>query len=534
MKTGRNKPCPCGSGNKYKHCHGGVSNDSPRINSLSPELSRVIEMSRKKHEAAEYQRKIQQGLGKSIISTEIDGTRIVTVNNRVYQSREWKPFHDFLISYLIDTLDRDWFFSEVNKPTKEQHPIATWYVEKRIYQQTMPKDKSGIRSGKMDGSWAGFLSLAYHFYLLEHNEELQSYLLNRIKSPDRAHFYGHLHETLVFAVFIKAGYAIEFEDETDSSTTHPEITAINKISGKKFSVEAKHRQPGKDGFAIFQQMKKALVKNCNHPRIIFIEMNCPADADSGSGRPKWIGHIEGQLDKMERNLKIPKDDGVPEPAYVFLTNNPYSLYLGSDQYTPSAFLQGFKIDGFRTGHNFCLLSAMRAHREEHRDMYNLIESMKSFSNVPSTFDGGNPILMGECSGNEMKIGNYYEIDHPDLGKVPAKLLQAIASEQTGLVYCNYELSNGTHCVCTDQLNDIELAAYKMHPETYFGVLEQKHSENKDLLGWYDFFWNSYKDSPKELMLEFFAHRENIEELKQLPQKKLAEKYCETMAYSVHN
>jgi len=24
-KVGRNEPCPCGSGKKYKHCHGAVS-----------------------------------------------------------------------------------------------------------------------------------------------------------------------------------------------------------------------------------------------------------------------------------------------------------------------------------------------------------------------------------------------------------------------------------------------------------------------------------------------------------------------------
>ncbi|TLY67427.1 MAG: hypothetical protein E6K45_05510 [Gammaproteobacteria bacterium] len=25
-KVGRNEPCPCGSGKKYKHCHGQLSN----------------------------------------------------------------------------------------------------------------------------------------------------------------------------------------------------------------------------------------------------------------------------------------------------------------------------------------------------------------------------------------------------------------------------------------------------------------------------------------------------------------------------
>jgi preprotein translocase subunit SecA len=27
-KVGRNEPCPCGSGKKYKHCHGALARES--------------------------------------------------------------------------------------------------------------------------------------------------------------------------------------------------------------------------------------------------------------------------------------------------------------------------------------------------------------------------------------------------------------------------------------------------------------------------------------------------------------------------
>jgi preprotein translocase subunit SecA len=29
-KVGRNDPCPCGSGKKFKHCHGGQGNEAAR------------------------------------------------------------------------------------------------------------------------------------------------------------------------------------------------------------------------------------------------------------------------------------------------------------------------------------------------------------------------------------------------------------------------------------------------------------------------------------------------------------------------
>jgi len=64
-KIGRNEPCPCGSGLKYKKCH--ASPGGPPVGkaaSAVPNLQHVLEQMR----ASERIRQTQQGLGRPIIA----------------------------------------------------------------------------------------------------------------------------------------------------------------------------------------------------------------------------------------------------------------------------------------------------------------------------------------------------------------------------------------------------------------------------------------------------------------------------------
>jgi hypothetical protein len=49
---------------------------------------------------------------------------------------------------------------------------------------------------------------------------------------------------------------------------------------------------------------------------------------------------------------------------------------------------------------------------------------------------------------------------------------------------------------------------------------------------FDFFFGSYGKSPKETLLKLLGNRPDIEALKDLPQKELAEIYCERLVYGV--
>ena len=85
MKIGRNDPCPCGSGKKFKKCHDNVRVELPflfhqaRIEKhIKEEGTRLLELQQGK----EIQRQAQQGLGRPIISTEFKGYRFVAVGKQ--------------------------------------------------------------------------------------------------------------------------------------------------------------------------------------------------------------------------------------------------------------------------------------------------------------------------------------------------------------------------------------------------------------------------------------------------------------------
>ena len=81
-KLGRNDPCNCGSGKKYKCCHGSVYRE------YAPNLELINKKNQERY-VLEIQRKREQGLGKPIIHTEYQGKSIIAVGNVLYQGK-WK------------------------------------------------------------------------------------------------------------------------------------------------------------------------------------------------------------------------------------------------------------------------------------------------------------------------------------------------------------------------------------------------------------------------------------------------------------
>ena len=99
-KIGRNEACPCGSGRKFKNCHGGLGETGWSRQPPTEVSQKLLEM-----DAMEQQRQKQQGSGRPIISTTAHGHRIVAVGNRLFFSQGWKTFHDFLWHYIKVIMD---------------------------------------------------------------------------------------------------------------------------------------------------------------------------------------------------------------------------------------------------------------------------------------------------------------------------------------------------------------------------------------------------------------------------------------------
>jgi hypothetical protein len=510
-KIGRNNPCPCGSGKKYKRCHGSWE-------SLD-NIERETHVTMKARIAAQHlQRERQQGLGKPIISAEAFGQRFVAVKNRLLHSQTWRTFHDFLGDYIKIAMGPDWGNAEIAKPLKQRHPILVWYHLMCEYQQRFIAEEGKVHSAPMTGAMAAYMHLSYDLYALDHNAELQEKLINRLRNHDN--FPGARYEVFVAAMLIRAGFEIEFENEDDRSTSHCEFTATFTRTGKRFSVEAKHRAGYK--FRLGQKLNRALAKQANYTRIVFIDINIPDDAIETDISAHLISSL-ADLRAFEGRII----NGQPLPnAYLFVTNTPWHHHLDIESIRCSSVADGFQIPDFKHDFTFPSLREAIDARERHIEMHELLFSMRDHADIPSTFDGEIAEFAFGEGPPRLLIGQRYLIKGNDGSKRPGLLTTATVTESECTVYCALSFDDGTSGIYTWPLSDVEMAAWRKHPDTFFGEVGQRTSTANTPLELYDFFLNSYRQTPRERLLELMAGSPDFKEISKIDQPTLASIYAE--------
>ena len=77
-----------------------------------------------------------------------------------------------------------------------------------------------------------------------------------------------------------------------------------------------------------------------------------------------------------------------------------------------------------------------------------------------------------------------------------------------------------------------MAAWRKHPDTFFGEVGQRSTKVNDPLELYDFIHNVYRQTPRERLLEFMAGAPDIASLRQLDQSALASIYAERCVNAV--
>lgn len=516
-KIGRNDKCPCGSGKKYKKCH--LNSD---INFMEDKSAHIFQQM----QAKEFQCKEQQGLGREIISADFQGHKFVAVGSHLLYSKKWKTFYDFLNDYIKNALGSDWGNDELRKDFTGRHPVLQWYQYYCELQQKNKAKEGEITSVPHIGASTAYFGLAYNLYLLQHNKGIQEELIRRVKLNDKGNFYGALYETYVAAHFIKAGFDLEFENELDGSTTHCEFTATHKETGRKFSVEAKVIAPKKKGKpSIVAKLNDAFKKQASHERIIFVDIGKPAGTYEEA--KKLLLQAAESLRELENSPRL-KGQNHP-PAYVIITNNSFWYDLKGQNFKFAALGEGFKIPSFKHDYKDTIQNAL-VEREKHKEVFGLLDSMHKHQEIPATFDGENPELAFNSidDGNPpLLIGNRYLIPS-DKGDVAATLRHVIVDEGRKLAIGAYDVDGGGSSILSCPLSDVELAAYKKHPRTFFGDLQPK-TKIDDPLEFYDWLYNCYRNTPKEKLLEFMSHYPNIAELKKLSQEELAKLYCQGAA-----
>jgi hypothetical protein len=519
-KIGRNDLCPCKSGKKYKKCCLDKAS-TPIDMSLPPEVK--LEMERM--QALQSQVEQQQGLGNPIISTVFKGYRLVTSGDRIYWDKEanWKTVHDFLFQFLKNALGISWGKAELGKPYEKRHPIIQWHNIMGEYLKRENKAGEDIQSAPMIGAVSAILNLAYNLFLLEHNVDVQKKLIKRLKSGDAGMFQGALYESYVAAIFIRAGFKLEMEDESDPDRKHCEFTAIAS-TGEKFSVEAKARLPFKSNVGVGTQLFNALKKDALHKRVVFIDLNVQ----------ELMGNMEeinNELLEKEKSLTI---DGNPAPpAYVFITNHSFAYNLEATEFERIGFASGFKIDFFKTNTRYTSLREARLAREHHKDIVKLVQSMREQVSIPVTFDGEIPefAFNEELKANRLLIGNKYRLPSTGGGEVIGVLESATLIPKERKSYGIYRLENGTRCTYTCPVTEEEVMAYETNKDTFFGVTRNQGSQTNDPLEFYDFIYNSYRETPRDKLLDFLKDYPNHDELKKMTTEELRVMFCENCVHS---
>jgi hypothetical protein len=422
-----------------------------------------------------------------------------------------------------------WGNAELAKPYIERHPLIQWYHHVCLQQQKHAGKPGEIFETPSNGAMRAYLSLAYHLYLLDHNASLQDLLIKRLKNRDQ--FYSAYYETFVAAIFIKGGFHIELEDESDEETTHCEFTATHHSSKKKYSIEAKARSlkatnsalDPKAGLRVGRHLHKALKKKANHARVVFIDLNLPSlknDRDEFALLKDAARIIRDE----EATLEI---DGTPAPpAYVFLTNYPYHHALESDDVQIAALIEGFKIPDLQLwDHPHTLREAIDA-RDRHREITDLLNILRHHF-VPSTFDGESPAVTyyGNLE-NRIVIGRRYDFSNEGEEPLVGEVCDAILVESERATYITVRTDDGRNVILKGKVSESELEDYRQSPSTYFGVHKEITKNNLDPVELYDFFMSSYAKTSKERLLEFMKTAPDIERLKNLTQAELARVYCE--------
>jgi hypothetical protein len=542
-KVGRNQSCPCGSGKKYKKCHGSWTASSNATSPFPPFSDKTLQQKLREMEAIRVQREKQQGLGRGIVSCEFAGFRMVAVGNKLHWSKQWLTFRDFIKDYFLSVLGKDWCKAEYEKPDAERHPIIRWYAQAIEQSRRLGKVVDGLVIGPMTGAQNAFLNLAYNIYLIAHHadsdhDKLLSTILEKLKSTRSDDFIGKLFETYAAAAFLKAGFKLAYENEQDGATSHVEFVATYPKTGMKFSVEVKsrNRAPSGDGpvddvkrLRVASKLNRALDKDAKHTRVVMIEVNVPDIVTS----MELEGWPRAALSQIRHSENTPAPEGKEKPsAYVVVTNHAFHNNLDAANVGAQVLATGFLIPDFGPDIPFRRFKDALECEERHQEMFALLDSMRTHFEIPVTFDGEIPELAFNKKQPRLRFGQWYPVPGPDGKEIEGCLYEACVIENEKMIYGAYQGRDGKHFIASTPMTDEELIGWKRHPETFFGEVREIGGKVDNWIELAKFMYKTYHLTSREKLLEWMKDARDFDVLSNLSQKELAILYCERMAWSV--
>lgn len=508
---GRNQPCPCGSGLKYKRCHGHLDGAPPPLN-----VKALFE----RQDAEEQVRRTQQGLGKPIISARIGEHQMVGVGNTVFFSKDWKTFPDFLTHYIKVKLGSEWGEAEKAKPLADRHTIMQWFEAHGQLLNGLRRGEPGeLISYEVTGLVACFLGLAYGLYLLEHNVELQARFINRLKDPKQ--FQGAYYELMVASTLIRAGFTLTLEDESDGETKHCEFAAVSSATGKRFWVEAKMRTvPGLFGrqepagrrignplSRLVPHLNAAFKKPAADERLIFIDLNTDPSV-TPDGQPAWFASAVQRIERYERE-ELPAG----ETAYLFVTNMAYHRQLDVVPVIAGAPF-GLGMPDFNRPGMIRVVDAYRQKRK-HIDADNILDALSKYAVFPASFDGRLPSEAFGKRSSRVLIGETYLFE--GAGSAGEDLLAvvnnvAVNEEGKEMTILATDVRTGGALLIAQDMSAEEVVEYRQFRDGYFG--KRKGSNHaKDEFELFEWLVEVNRRTPRQNMLKWLgpahAHTANL-------------------------
>ena len=152
------------------------------------------------------------------------GYRIVAVRNRIYYSKTWRFFADFLMEYGRLRFGQEWFEEQNVTSLENQHPIHIWRRQAYEFINRQPKRADGAILTTPNGPVAACNNFYYDLYTVDDNSLLGETLLSRLKHRDQ--FQGAMHELFAEATCLRAGFTITRENERDGTRKHVEFITL--------------------------------------------------------------------------------------------------------------------------------------------------------------------------------------------------------------------------------------------------------------------------------------------------------------------
>lgn len=510
----RNAPCPCGSGKRFKHCHGAFGRKERSRTEVESNIDekKIRELLRA-HEAREMLRKRHQGHGRPLISLETNGYRFVAVGKRLAYSKNWSFFTEFLVDNLKEVLGREW--GAAASKQMPDFPIFRWMSRFREAQLSNRADNRLPSIGFV----RALHRLAYALYLIEHNDAPSRTLLKRLKHPNT--FDAHCYEALVAAAFALAGAKIRGAEDQPGSSPKPEFTAVFN-DGKQYSVEAKRKASWRTRFCrsdeafekelggwIRDKLYAASKKRLVNPAYWF---------ELGIGEKLTHDDIEYLRDRIAHAIKDAEEitvDGQPAaPAYVVVTNNPE---FANDEAVSDGFhlLQGFRMEDFRPV-VVDIETAMNWH-DKHRAVRRVLECIEEVQQLPASFTGIPNELLDEM-GNPVavaKIGDRMAYPSPDGSEVTGVIADILPAGDIAWVVVSNAADDTSHIVTMPLTEQEAAAAAKFGPMIFGKPQSGPHKNITDPFEFYDRMLEVYSDFPRESLLNQVRGHRHFEEFDKL-------------------